>query len=655
MKASETRFQPIIEGTKQYIVPLFQRAYSWDRKEWGVLWDDLVDLCNDDSSRSHFIGSIVTMPVKSAPEGVTKYLLIDGQQRLATIFVILALLRDLAKINGNAELSNEINQVMLVNPFKKDDEYFKFMPTQVDRDLFKSLIRQEPLTDHSQLHKCYQFFDRKIKKESINIPTLKEAITNKLCVVSIVLDNDDNPHLVFESLNAKGRSLTQADLIKNYFFMRITENREKIYREYWEPMQMELGEYLTEYIRHYLMRNGVLIRQSEVYFTLKEQIEQKDAFESLKEMAIFADYYQKILNPEKETNNAITDALKRIKQLEVTTSYPFLINCYDNYYKNQISEEDFVKILNIIENFIIRRFVCNIPTNQLNKIFPSLYGQAKSENPNNLVLGVCKILQKRNYPTDIEFRARIKDARLYGSGDRARRVKFILETIENTYKHKEKLYSDKLEIEHIMPQTPTDWWKDHLGENWAADHDIYLHTLGNLTLTAYNSELSNDDYPKKQQRLLKSHLELNHYFRNIDRWTKLEIEKRSEVLADMALQAWPYFGDSQFPQFNSDDVTGKKPKFLTILDQQIAVDTWRDVLRQTLNTLAVLEPESFRILTNEYPHFVGLDPNKFTDKQQLENGYYFEVNLSAKRIYNFCTQAIETIGLSSEDWKVETD
>jgi len=178
MKASETRFQPIIEGTKQYIVPLFQRAYSWDKKEWDVLWDDLMDLC-DNNNKNHFIGSIVTMPVKSVPEGVTKYLLIDGQQRLTTIFILLALMRDLAKNNGDEKLSNEINHTMLVNSYKEDDDYFKLIPTQVDRDLFKKLIRQESLNDQSQLHKCYQFFDRKIKKESIKILTFNVAFFQK--------------------------------------------------------------------------------------------------------------------------------------------------------------------------------------------------------------------------------------------------------------------------------------------------------------------------------------------------------------------------------------------------------------------------------------------------------------------------------------------
>lgn len=517
------------------------------------------------------------------------------------------------------------------------------------------MIRQEPLNDQSQLYKCYQFFDRKIKKENIAILNLKEAIINRLSVVSIVLDNDDNPHLVFESLNYKGRLLTQADLIRNYFFMRIVDKQDEIYKEYWEPMQRELGNLLTECIRHYLMRNGAMVKQSEVYFTLKERIEQNDALESLIDITVFAGYYQKLLNPEKESNIYICNALKRINRLEVTTVYPFLLNCYSDYYNEKISEDDFAKILQLIENFIIRRFVCNIQTNTLNKIFPYVYIQAISENPINLVDGVSKVLQKRGYPTDVEFRARLKNSRLYGSGDRARRVKLILETLENAYQHKEKLSFEELTIEHIMPQTLTEWWIDHLGENYVADRDIYLHTLGNLTLSAYNVELSNDTFPQKKNRFIESHLELNHYFNDVDRWTKLEIERRSEALYDLALKVWPYFGDSQFTEIKSDEVTGTNPKTLIILGQQFPVKKWREVLKLTLNTLADLAPESFNTLTNKYPRFVGLDSNRFMLNQQLENGYYFEIKLSAKDIYHFCKQAIEFIGWSAEDWKVETE
>lgn len=271
MKASETKLQPIIEGTKQYVVPLFQRSYSWTKKEWEILWNDIVELCEANDSRSHFIGSIVTMPTISVPEGVAKYLLIDGQQRLTTIFILLALLRDKAKQSEQPELSEEIHNTLLVNQYKKDSDYYKFQPTQIDRNSLRGIIASDISISNGQVLEAYQFFEKKFRQTDIDIQSLKKAITNNLSIVSIVLDPDDNPHLVFESLNAKGRPLTQADLIRNYFFMRIHVNeQEDIYLRYWKPMQESLGDYLTEFIRHYLMRDGKMVKQTDVYFSLKD-------------------------------------------------------------------------------------------------------------------------------------------------------------------------------------------------------------------------------------------------------------------------------------------------------------------------------------------------------------------------------------------------
>jgi len=512
MKASETTFQPIIEGTKQYVVPLFQRPYSWTKKEWEVLWDDLIWLCENNEPKSHFIGSIVTMPTISVPQGVSKYLLIDGQQRLTTIFVLLILLRDIAKTDkAGGQLADEIQQTMLVNPFKKDDDFFKLLPTQVDRENFKNLIKSENQNHDCSLYSCYLYFERKIRQTGVNLDALTKVITTRLSAVGIVLDLDDNPHLVFESLNAKGRNLTQADLIRNYFFMRIhADEQEKYHLKYWDPMQTSLGEDLTEFVRHYLMKDGNFVKQNEVYFTLKDRIGQGDAIQALSDMSGYSVFYKRIISPDTESNKDLRNYLSRLNRLEVTTAYPFLLNCYNDYANGRLGQKDFIEIIRLVENFIIRRYVCNIPTNQLNKIFPSLYSQALIRNASSFLDGVRQVLQSRDYPKDTEFRQRLLDAKLYGAGERLAKTKFILETLETAHEHKESPVFENLTVEHIMPQTITDSWKQHLGEDWQADHELFLNTLGNLTLTAYNSELSNSPFLIKKQYLIKSHLELNN-------------------------------------------------------------------------------------------------------------------------------------------------
>ena len=327
MQASETKLQQIIEGTKQYVVPLFQRPYSWKKSEWQMLWDDLLDLCELETPRTHFMGSIVTMPTNSIPEGVSKYLLIDGQQRLTTIFILLCALRNHARQIEDKRLSAKIDAI-LTNLHEDGMDYFKLQPTQVDRDVFHQLIQDNEsneVIENNSILECYTFFFKKIRQLNSDLQQLQKIICTNLSVVSVVLSSNDDPYLVFESLNAKGRALTQADLIRNYFFMRIhVDKQDLIYTKYWQPMQELLGDNLTEFIRHYLTKNGIDVKQSDIYFQLKEKINQSDALSHLQDLYKFADYYSRLLNPELENNLKVRKRLIRINRLEVATVYPFL-------------------------------------------------------------------------------------------------------------------------------------------------------------------------------------------------------------------------------------------------------------------------------------------------------------------------------------------
>lgn len=654
MQAKETKLQDIIEGTKQYVIPLFQRTYSWTKKEWEILWKDIVDLCEAEKPRTHFIGSIVNMPTVSVPEGVAKYLLIDGQQRLTTIFILLTLLRNKATENKNQEFADEINNTLLVNPYKKDNDFFKLMPTQIDRDTYKNFINGKPNDVDNQLTRAYDFFDKKLKQIELEHEKLKKIITSYFSVVSIVLDTDDNPYLVFEGLNAKGRPLTQADLIRNYFFMRIhIDKQAEIYDDYWQPMQTALNDSLTEYIRHFLMKDGSTIKQSDVYYALKEKVSPNNAVEYLEELQRFSVYYQRLIDPEFEPDKDIQKYFRKLNRIEVTTAYPLLLNLYGNYTDSKISKTDFVAILKTLENYLIRRFVCNVPTNQLNKIFPSVYPQLIKKHPDNFAEGVKTLLQSKGYPKDNEFFSRFKETNFYGAGDRQIKTKFILETLEESFAHKEAVPFDTLSIEHVMPQTLSEWWQRHLGEDWEETHELFLHTIGNLTLTAYNAEMSNDEFTTKKRIYSESHLELNKYFFPLSSWKRTEIETRADVLAKQALKTWSYFGQENSASSELKEVAGTTPTELKILGQQFHVKTWRDVLEKTLNTVADLEPDKFEVIAQNFPRYLGKDKNKFRAIRQLQNGYFIEVNLSAQSIQRFCHQAMETIELASDEWNVK--
>ncbi|MBC5797532.1 DUF262 domain-containing protein [Sphaerospermopsis sp. LEGE 00249] len=656
MQASETKLQEIIEGNKQYVVPLFQRAYSWKKFQWEALWNDILELYRSDNRRPHFMGSIVTMPTSTIPEGVSKYSLIDGQQRLTTIFILLCALRDKAK-NIDDELSAEIHNTIIVNPYKKGLDYYKLQPTQVDRKSFHSLINGQDHVNHSGITECYVFFDKKIRQSNLDFSDLKKVICSYLSVVSVVLSTEDNPYLVFESLNAKGEPLTQADLIRNYFFLRINpENQDDAYNKYWLPMQETLNDNLTEFIRHYLTKDGVEIKKDEVYFEIKDRMSTSDALSYLKNLYKFSEYYAKLLDPVKENNLKIRRLLEKINRLEVATVYPFLLNCYHDYDENKLSELEFLDVLQILENFIIRRFVCNVQTRGLNRIFSVLYSQVSKESNlahSNFVERLKLDLQNRDYPKDTEFQKSLLDVKLYGAG-RSKKGRLILESIEESFNHKEQVILDGLEIEHIMPQTINKWWQEHLGEDWGITHDLLLHSLGNLTITAYNGELYNLEFADKKEILINSHLEINKYFENKENWKREDIEKRSLDLAEIVLQIWPYFGDENLMIPSKSKLTGTTPKQLKIFSKEYPVKSWRDVLETTLNVIADLEADKFEYIIEQFPRFISKDEKDFRDTRKLDNGVFVNVNLSARDINTFCIKAIETAELSTEEWQVET-
>jgi uncharacterized protein with ParB-like and HNH nuclease domain len=393
---------------------------------------------------------MVTIPETLSPQGVTKFLLIDGQQRLTTIFILFSALRDYAKKSNDPLLAEEIEYKMLVNKFENELNYYKLLPTQEDRPAFQKIINQEPFSDIREISKCYHFFEDQISKNQVDVRKIKQIICNQLSIVSVVLSSDDDPHLVFESLNFKGKSLTQADLIRNYFFMRIDiKDQDLIYKKYWLPMQEKLGDNLTEFMRHYLTKRGTVIKQNDVYFEIKEEVVKKDVLESLKDICTFAVFYEKLLNPNLEKDTIIRKYLHRINRLDVAITYPFLMTCYSEWTSERITKTVFIEVLKVIENFIIRRFACNIQTQGLNRLFSSLCSRVGTNamlTSNGFLDELSTILQSQNYPKDDKFKDGLMNVKLYGS-NRTEKAKIILESIEESFGHKEKVSFDSLSIE----------------------------------------------------------------------------------------------------------------------------------------------------------------------------------------------------------------
>ena len=606
-----------------------------------------------ENPRVHFFGSIVNMPATSVPEGVAKFLLIDGQQRLTTVFILLSILKDLALEGRKERLSDEIKNTLLLNQYKDGYDHYKMMPTQVDRNAFLKVIEGQGHEADGQIGQAWKYLEKKVRTSNFDIENIKKILTQKFSVVSITLDTDDNPYLVFESLNAKGRSLSQADLIKNYFFMRIhVSKQDEIYSKLWEPMQNNLRDDLSEFIRHYMMRHGGNVRQTDVYYALKDEVSPDNTIDYLKSLNEYSMYYRNMKYPENISDKDLRVRFERLNRIEVTTAYPLILYVYGEFAHNNISKEQFCEVIDVIENYLIRRFVCDYKTNTLNKTFGAAYAFISKYNSDEIVNAVKEYLSTKGYPKDSEFTERFMTTKLYGGGDRQQKTKFILASLEKSFEHKEIVQMDNLTIEHVMPQTLSDWWVDYLGDDAFSIHDIWLHTIGNLTLTAYNSDLSNKSYIQKRSYLSQSHLELNKYFTSAGEWKKLDIEKRAEQLSKRALNIWPYFGHEDI-EVDGDTKAYSSPQSVYCLGKYSSVNSWRDVLTFTLNSIYEELPECFSTIVNAFPKWIGKDGNKFRAARELNSGYFIEVNDSANAIYTKCIKVLNVAHLTEDDWSVE--
>lgn len=568
MKASETTLRNLLEGGKQFQIPLFQRPYSWQKKHWETLWDDLIKIYNDEVKGFYFLGPIVTQAELGTADGITPYVVVDGQQRLTTLSILLAALRTYLK-KEDKQLAEQIHEFYLINKYQKGDEFYKILPTQDDCDVYQSLIDSKNIKDvkkEGQIYDAYKFFDSKLKKpdleENIQLDYSKfrNIILERLVLVNITTDSNDNPYLIFESLNNKGEDLSQADLVRNYLFMNLShEEREAVYNNYWLPLQESFqekmselnkpyAEELTKAFWFYLRKDGESISEKSVYQTIKKRFDafkdEKYKFKAeLQNLIQFAHYYLRLNFIEEEPEPRLQRKYQRLKRLDFTTCQIFLLNIYDDYVHNKISLDNFEKIIHFLESYFVRRWLSGITTRTLGKVFDNLYKQVIEHNPNDLVSALRAVLSSytgtQAFPDDTTFRESLIYKQLYSKSATVNdRVKFVLESLEETLS-KEQVLPDKLTIEHIMPQKLTLEWKNMLGANHANIHKNWLHTLGNLTLTAYNAELSNKSFDNKQKDFSDySNIGLNKYFRNLIAWNEEEITKRAEYLADIAINLW---------------------------------------------------------------------------------------------------------------------
>ncbi len=552
MKAYATTLLNFIKYNQknQLVIPIYQRLYSWEKEQCKQLWDDIIKIGGNDKMDGHFIGSILYV-IYRITHSNNALLIIDGQQRLTTITLLLTALRD-----HWSDKRKDIEKHYLINSDKK----FRLILSESDKDTLLYLIdkdRRKPSEPSSKIMENFKLFEEWVSNTD-KLETIFKGL-EKLMIVKISLEKEDDPQLIFESMNSKGIELTQTDLIRNYIVMETEiEKQEGFYNKYWRAMEEEFKqnkEWFDRFVRHYLtIKTKEIPNINKVYVALKDY-RQKEGIgieDLLKDLQKYCGYFCQIVF-KKEADKDLNKALSFLVDLKMDVIYPLLLELYSDYSDGVLSKADFIPIIALIESYICRRAVCGLGTNSLNKVFPSFTKHIqKDEYFKSLKAHFGSLTEKQRFPNNDEF----KDCFITIDFYKFQKNKYFFERLEN-FDRKERVYTHEYTIEHIMPQTLTEEWKRDLGENFQEIHNKYLHTIGNLTLTGYNDKYSNKSFQEKrgmEKGFKDSPLRLNQSLRDLESFGEEEIKKRANDLADLALKIWTY------PKLDAETLEKYKPK-----------------------------------------------------------------------------------------------
>ena len=590
MKASEASlYEFITKSNTKFVIPVYQRNYDWTDKHCKVLLNDIKEAGK--KNKKHFIGSIVYVNDDIVPITKGKELIIvDGQQRLTTIILIYLRLYKLAdKLNDKA-LKEEIFELCLINKHakvKNEEEKIKLKPTENNDKALKHIYKSSSINfkGKSNIIDNYIFFEKNITEN--NYKEVLSGLEN-LIFVDMALGKDDDPQRIFESLNSTGLDLSQGDLIRNYILMKLNSQQQiEIYENYWEYIEKDAKDeslnkdMVSDFIRDFMTSEyGKIPNKNRVYEEFKEKYSIDDFgkikgyLEILKE---YASYYNKLLNPKNENDKDISLKLENIKSLEVNVSYPFFLKIYKDYNGKIIDKNTFIYIIDLIESFVFRRFICDVPTNAMNKIFMTLYSKIDKNNYiESLEKHLCKLGSAQRFPKNDEVISKLKEKNIYESINQKRKM-YLFEKLEQGLSQTFINFSQTpYTIEHIFPQKPVKEWKKELNQK---DYNIMqekLHTIANLTISANNGELGNKTFEEKQdmnvdnkeQGYKYSKLWLNEYLNEIEEWKPKNIEERFDKIKKRFLKVWKYPNvvitndNIEVDIFEADDPTNKKLEYI---------------------------------------------------------------------------------------------
>lgn len=639
----------IDKNLRQYSIPVYQRNYEWSAEQCEKLFEDILQAHELD--RYHFTGSVVYSLLKTENK-IDYYVIIDGQQRLTTIYILIKALIDVAETDGEKAILKSV--LFNEDKFKKynidESSKLKLKPIKSDNKqlLFLMANQVDKMDKSSGIFKNYDLFCRLIKSalnkdEALTIERIYDGIEHLSCAMIKLEDEEKGKEQeIFERINSTGVPLNLADKIRNFVLM--TEiDQDRLYEDYWLVMEQLLGNnHLPEFFLDYLnFKLDGFTREKQAYDDFKHIFKTKGYTNEsmLSELLYYAKQYHIFLNGSDKLSKEVNDALYGLRRLKQSTVYLFLFDVFDDFDKKIITMEELADVLNLLLNYSIRRLICEIGSNSLRGLYKTLYSRVfnKEENKEHyydaVISFLTQISSKDAMPTDEEFALALKEKNLYRKNALC---KYLLSAIEN--QSKEKVETESLSIEHIMPQNKnlSKAWQTMLGENWEQVHERYLHTLGNLTLTGYNTELGDKPFDVKKNMLenpeTPTHITILYQdVLNKDAWNEATIKERAIRLSNTILKLFSNkpaetvidFSDPRYKEYkatNPGDATYKQVNYYELLGERVAVDSFASMTRSIAEKLYDLDSSVIEEMAKDNEPFQGWQNPMFSyDKDVVKS------------------------------------
>ena len=664
----------IEKNQRIFKIPVYQRNYDWGTEQCQKLFDDVIKAYQNE--KKHFLGTFVYIRGEVDNSTLTEVLVIDGQQRLTTLYILLKALYDFAKDEKINSIYNEIEEY-IYNRRCPEEFKIKLKPIQTDNVQLQKLMENkfEDMSLTSNITRNYNFFMELISK--VKNFELSDILCGmkKLEMVEIILDKSDGdePQIIFESINSTGLELNLADLIRNFLLMD-DKNQDYLFHEYWIKMEEQIGygefeEFLIQYLNSKISKN---ITMQNAYEKFKSYYNEnfKNHEDILKDLKKYSKYYSSFIGKKSNYNSEIEYLLNSFRLLKQTTSYPFLLKIFENHEEKHINDNELINILKFLRSYSIRRIICEVPSNSLRGFYKGLYDRINNKNNKNYYQNLVKLVSELNtkdrIPSDDKFREDLITKNLY----KKIACKYILAEIEN--QTKEKIDSSDLTIEHILQQKENSLvWKEEIGEEYERIYETYLHTLGNLTISGYNSELGTRKFLEKKGIIKeKSRMNiLNKDILNAKKWGEASILKRAKNLSDIILKLFEYEKvDTNFNKIDTQellnlntevDLKNKKPFKFIFAGEEVLVSSYVGMLNEFINLLFDIESKLFyELAKNEYSMtkseniYIGYDNSKIRKPKKISNtGIFYETNLSSEYIILFIKNLLIKSGFDIEDFE----